>query len=83
MASFTFGSLGDIISTSLIVKDLVKALGDSRGSAAEFRGSGNILQDASMKVRWQVSHSNELQKFRAEINSHCTSLNMLLISVGV
>ncbi|KAH9212127.1 hypothetical protein DL95DRAFT_464179 [Leptodontidium sp. 2 PMI_412] len=33
----TFGSVGDIISTCLIVKDLVAALDDSRGSKSEYR----------------------------------------------
>jgi hypothetical protein len=147
MASFTFGSVGDIISISLTVKDLVKALDDSRGSSDEYQeiirelwmldralleveqlsraceptaelnalcvtarriadtcrlhveaflerikkynpsltgnGSGNKIRDASMKVRWHISHSDELQKFRAEINAHCSSLNMLLVTAGV
>lgn len=33
----SFGSVGDIISICLIVKDLVAALDDSRGSASEYR----------------------------------------------
>lgn len=33
----TFGSVGDIISVSLLIKDLVKSLDDSRGSSAEYR----------------------------------------------
>ena len=37
MATFTFGSVGDIISICLIVKDLVAALNDSAGSTVEYR----------------------------------------------
>lgn len=35
--SVTFGSVGDIISVCLIVKDLVDALDKSRGSSAEYQ----------------------------------------------
>jgi hypothetical protein len=34
----TFGSVGDIISISLLVKDAMKALDDSRGSGGEYQG---------------------------------------------
>ena len=33
----TFGSVGDIISLSLLIKDLVKSLDKSRGSSAEYK----------------------------------------------
>lgn len=33
----SFGSFGDIISLSIVIKDLIKALDDSRGSTAEFQ----------------------------------------------
>ena len=33
----TFGSVGDIISVSLLLKDLVKCLDDSRGSSSEYQ----------------------------------------------
>lgn len=33
----TFGSVGDIIATGLLIKDLIHALNNSRGSAAEYR----------------------------------------------
>lgn len=32
-----FGSFGDIITLSILIKDLVKALNDSRGSSAEYQ----------------------------------------------
>ncbi|KAF4634736.1 hypothetical protein G7Y89_g3360 [Cudoniella acicularis] len=140
--SITFGSVGDIISISLIVKDLVKTLDDSRGSTSEYReviqdlweldsillqvelvsrtygqtaelnalcitaksivqscrecvekfkerikkyesslGTGNrrnVIVSVSMKIRWQVCHKDDLDKFRVSINAHCASLSMLL-----
>ncbi len=33
----TFGSVGDVISVCLLIKDLVKTLDDSRGSSAEYQ----------------------------------------------
>ena len=33
----TFGSVGDIISISLLIKDLIKCLDESRGSSAEYQ----------------------------------------------
>ena len=145
--SVTFGSVGDIISVCIIIKDLVKALDDSRGSSAEYQevirelsaldrvllevellwttcertnelnairdtahrnaaqcrqsieaflkkikkygpslrdgGSGSFIRDATMKVRWQVAHADELTKFRAEINAHCSAINMLLLTASV
>lgn len=38
-----FGSVGDIISVSLIVKDLVDALDKSRGSSAEYKAIASEL----------------------------------------
>ena len=143
----TFGSVGDIISLSLLIKDLVKSLDKSRGSSAEYQavicelrsldhalievealfqsceqmidlnalcatvkecaeqcrkcitkfqgqmkkyekglqsdGSGSFIRDTALKVRWQVSKKEDLAKFRAEINAHCFSINMLLATTGV
>ena len=138
----TIGSVGDIISLSILIKNLVKSLDDSRGSSAEYQdvvrelgnldyalreveklsqsseptirlialsgtvndcaqqcreciekfhtqvkkfekslqpgGSGNFVKDSAQKVRWQVSEKADLAKFRAKINAHCLSINMLL-----
>jgi hypothetical protein len=41
----TFGSVGDIISVSVIIKDLVQALRESRGSAAEYQ---ELIQELSI-----------------------------------
>lgn len=143
----TFGSVGDIVSISLLIKDLVKSLDDSRGSSAEYQavirelwsldhallevevlfrscdqtvqlnaltatanecaeqcrkcitrfqeqtkkfksslqigGSGSWVRDTALKVRWQVSEKEDLAKFRAEIDAHCCSINMLLTTVGM
>lgn len=143
----TCGSVGDIISLSLLIKDLVKSLDKSRGSSAEYEavihelwsldhalievemlrqsceqmvqlyalsatvkecaeqcrkcitkfqgqmkkyekslqsdGSGNFIRDTAFKLRWQVSKKEDLAKFRAEINAHCFSINMLLATTGV
>lgn len=143
----TFGSVGDIISVSLLIKDLVKSLDNSRGSSAEYQamirelwsldhalievemlfrsceqmvqlnalratvkecaeqcrmcitrfqgqikkyekslqpdGSDSFIRDTALKLRWQVSKKEDLAKFRAEINAHCFSINMLLTTTGV
>lgn len=142
----TFGSVGDIISLSILIKDLVRSLDNSRGSPAEYQavirelwgldhallevevlfrsceqtvylralrvtvnecveqcrncivkfheqikkfekslqsgGSDSFIRDIAMKIRWQVS-KDDLAKFRAEINAHCFSINMLLTTTGV
>jgi hypothetical protein len=143
--SITFGSVGDILSVCLIVKDLVAALDNSRGSSAEYRevirelwgldrallevdllsrtsestielnalfntarkaaddcrkcissflkkikkygpslegGSKNFLKDTAMKIKW-VSRKDDLVKFRAEVNAHSSSINMLLATASM
>ncbi|MCJ1457226.1 hypothetical protein MMC28_007593 [Mycoblastus sanguinarius] len=45
----TFGSVGDIISVSLLIKDLVKCLDESRGSSAEY-------QDVIREL-WSLDHT--------------------------
>ncbi|CAD6575091.1 MAG: hypothetical protein ASARMPRED_007053 [Alectoria sarmentosa] len=146
-AGVTFGSVGDIISLCIVIKDLVKALDESRGSSAEYQelirelwaldrvllevellwrtcectvelnalretahrmtdqcrhsieaflekikkygrslrdgGSGSVVRDVTLKVRWQVTHADELTKFRAEINAHCSAISMLLLTASV
>lgn len=136
------GSVGDIIALTLLVKDLIKALDESRGSSAEYQeivralwtlnqilgevavlyrmrgdiaelnalletmhhvsnqvqksiepvfhtvtkfgpslcngGSGNSIRDASRKVQWRVSHSDDLKSLRTELDVFCSSLNVLI-----
>ena len=143
----TFGSVGDIISLSLLIKELVKSLDNSRGSSAEYQavirelssldhalrqvealmvsceqtaqlsaltatinqcveqcrkcittfqeqvkkfeknlqpgGSGSFVRDTALKIRWQVSEKDDLAKFRAEINAHGFSINMLLTTTAM
>ena len=45
----TFGSVGDIISVSLLIKDLVKSLDNSRGSSAEYQ--------AVIRELWSLDHA--------------------------
>lgn len=143
----TFGSVGDIITLSILIKDLIKCLDGSCGSSAEYLavvrelwsldhallevevlfrsfdqsaplnalkatanqcaeecrqcitvfsehmkrykdnlregGSGNFFKDARTKVTWHLSEKKKLAKFRAEMNAHCMSINMLLATTGV
>lgn len=145
--SATFGSVGDIISLGILIKDLCKALDRSSGSSAEYReiitelwalddvlvqaellweshevsneldalrttagrtadqcrntvgkflekvkkygpslregGSRSTVKDAARKVQWQFCQSDELTKFRAEIIAHCSTMNVILATVGV
>lgn len=45
----TFGSVGDIISLSLLIKDLVKCLDESRGSSKEYQ--------AVIRELWSLDHA--------------------------
>ena len=45
----TFGSVGDIISVSIVIKDLVKCLDESRGSSAEYQ--------AVIRELWSLDHA--------------------------
>jgi hypothetical protein len=42
--SFTFGSVGDIISVTLLAKELVTALGEAQGSSTEYQSTIRELQ---------------------------------------
>lgn len=46
-------------------------------------GSRSAFKDTASKVRWQVSERKRLATFRAEINGHCSSINMLLGTVNM
>lgn len=49
----TFGSVGDIISVGLLIKDLVVALNESRGSPAEYKqlvDDLNLLHDVLARI---------------------------------
>jgi hypothetical protein len=57
----------------------LKKYGTSLGEA----GSGNIMKDTAMKLRWQFNQKNEVSKFRVEIAAHSASINMLLATASV
>ncbi|KAL2058888.1 hypothetical protein ABVK25_000180 [Lepraria finkii] len=46
-------------------------------------GSGSAFKDTASKVRWQVSERKRLATFRAEVNGHCSSINMLLGTMNI
>lgn len=46
-------------------------------------GSRSTVKDAARKVQWQFCQSDELTKFRAEIIAHCSTMNVILATVGV
>lgn len=145
--SATFGSVGDIISLCIAIKDVVKALDESRGSSTQYQeivrelwaldrvllevellwrtceesvelnalrvtsrrmvdqcrdsiekflktiqhygpslragGSKNPLRDTARKLGWQMLRSEDIEKFRAEINAHCSAISMLLVTASV
>jgi hypothetical protein len=144
--SITFGSVGDIISVCIIVKDLVTALDDTRGSTTEYREvirelwildrallevdllsrtcentvemnalcqaahqaaancrqsmeaftaklkkynsclgedrSKSVIRNTIKKVQW-VSEKDDLARFRAQVNAHGSSINMLLATASL
>ena len=70
----TFGSVGDVISLSLLIKDLAKSLDNSRGSSAEYQ--------AVIRELWSLDHALlEVELlFRsceqaAQLNALCATAN--------
>jgi hypothetical protein len=57
----TFGSVGDIISVSLLVKDVLDALGKTRGSAIEYQGVVRelLILDRALLEIGQLSREHE------------------------
>lgn len=71
----TFGSVGDIISVSLLIKDFVKCLDESRGSSAEYQ--------AVTRELWSLDHALlEVEsllrscKLSVEFSGLCTTANL-------
>jgi hypothetical protein len=60
------------------IRKFEKHLGES-----DSKGILKTARDAYWKVHWAVSYRDELQKFRAIINSHKLSINTLLITAGM
>jgi hypothetical protein len=78
--SITFGSVGDIISVSLLVKDLILALCSSRGSSARYQAAVRelivldkvLLQvDQLCKTRPNPTSTEELYRTIKEIVERC------------
>lgn len=70
----TFGAVGDIISVSLLVKDLVKCLDESRGSSAEYQAVIRelwSLDHALLEVELLLRSCNK----SVELSDLCTSAN--------
>jgi len=53
----------------ITVEAFAKRIRKYRPSLEE-NGSGNIVKDAAMKIRWQLSQKDTLVRFRAEITAH-------------
>jgi RNA polymerase-interacting CarD/CdnL/TRCF family regulator len=68
----TLGSVGDIISISLIVKDLVKALDDCRGSASEYQALIRELWVLD-RVLLEVELLTRMYEQTAELNALCVT----------
>ena len=68
----TFGSVGDIISVCLIVKDLVDALDKSRGSATEYQEIIRELRCLDRSLLEVEKLSRELD-ISAELNALCVT----------
>jgi acylphosphatase len=71
--SITYGSIGDIIGISLLVKDVLPTLDDARGSAAEYQAAKRGLRcfdRALLQVEQLKASTNEtpqLRKLYAEV----------------
>jgi hypothetical protein len=140
-------SVEDCVTACILIKDVIMALDDSRGSAAEYQklcrelwsldrpllevhqlthnaektlelnallqtvgrtaahckdcmesflkkikgfqrslregGSINKFRDGLGKIKWSLTQSDELAKFRVEINAHASAINMLQITASM
>lgn len=68
MTSVTFGSVGDILAVCLLVKDLIRALDDCRGSADEYQ---EVIRELEMldRVLTQVHSLSQTQGRSVELNA--------------
>ncbi len=68
----TFGSVGDIISVSLLIKDLVKCLDESRGSAADYQAvirELSTLDHALLEVALLLPSCKQSEELSGPCNS--------------
>jgi len=43
-------------------------------------GSGSVIKDATINMRWQIAHADDLTEYRAEMIAHCSAVSMLLLT---
>jgi hypothetical protein len=76
----TFGSVGDLITIGLLIKDLVAALNQSRGSQAEYKqlvDELNLLQDVLARIDHLVNTAGATGGRRFEVSAlHDTTLQI-------
>lgn len=70
----TFGAVGDIISLSLLVKELVKCLDDSRGSSADYQ--------AVIRELWSLDRALLEVELLCRSREHTPQLNALSVTTN-
>lgn len=66
---FTFGSVGDVITLGLLIRDVIKCLDDSRGSSAEYQ--------AVIRELWSLDHALLEVELLLVSSQQSTELNAL------
>ena len=61
----------------------IKKYDGSLGEGARRSVIGGVVRETTMKIRWQIVQKEELARFRAEVNAHSSSINMLLATASV
>ena len=56
----TFGSVGDIISVTILIKDIIKCLKDAQGSKKEYSGTIETLETLEVVVSQVYGQTSEL-----------------------
>jgi len=46
-------------------------------------GSGNVVKDSAFKVKWRLSHHEDIIPFRAHVNAHAACINVLLSAINL
>ncbi|KAK8068800.1 hypothetical protein PG994_005416 [Apiospora phragmitis] len=79
----TFGAFGDFISLSIMVKDIVHAIGDTHGAAADYRSLACELEttDAALKQARRLS-KNTIDSCQADLVLFTTQLRKYKASLG-
>jgi hypothetical protein len=61
------------------IKGYQRSLRDDGSEATRF----GKVRDVGKKISWGLTQKGELAKFRAEINTHSSAINMLLITANM